>query len=85
MGAAPVGTHRPALPRTRRGPRYTALLDKASGNQTLYALRTVYHRLTTACAATVLGLATPPGGGQADETTWSTDPVDASDIVLIPK
>ncbi|MEU9321430.1 alpha/beta hydrolase [Streptomyces sp. NPDC048295] len=40
----------------------------------------LWHRLTTACAATVLGLTPPPGGGQSEETAWSTTPVDAADI-----
>ncbi|MFI8962776.1 alpha/beta hydrolase [Streptomyces sp. NPDC053493] len=41
-----------------------------------------WHRLTTACAAAVLGLAPPPGSAQHDESAWSTGPVDAADITL---
>ncbi|WP_280919281.1 alpha/beta fold hydrolase [Streptomyces sp. SPB4] len=40
----------------------------------------LWHRLTTACAATVLGLAPPPGDGRSDAAAWSTEPVDAADI-----
>ncbi|MFJ3633346.1 alpha/beta hydrolase [Streptomyces sp. NPDC090112] len=42
----------------------------------------VWHRLTTACAATVLGLASAPGGDPSDERNWSSDLVDADDITL---
>ncbi|MFI9065598.1 alpha/beta hydrolase [Streptomyces sp. NPDC053429] len=42
----------------------------------------LWHRLTTACAAAVLGLAPSPGGDRCDEAAWSTDPVDAADITL---
>ncbi|MCB5167329.1 alpha/beta fold hydrolase [Streptomyces bambusae] len=41
----------------------------------------LWHRLTTACAATVLGLAPPPGAGQSPDTPWSPEPVDAADIL----
>ncbi|MFE5773317.1 alpha/beta fold hydrolase [Streptomyces sp. NPDC056485] len=42
----------------------------------------LWHRLTTACAATALGLAEPPGGGQSEETAWRTELVDAADVPL---
>ncbi|MFE9931908.1 alpha/beta fold hydrolase [Streptomyces sp. NPDC005533] len=42
----------------------------------------LWHRLTTACAATVLGWAPPPGGGLPDEPAWENQLVDACDINL---
>ncbi|MGV9316702.1 alpha/beta fold hydrolase [Streptomyces sp. NPDC003691] len=42
----------------------------------------LWHRLTTACTATVLGLTAPPGGGRSEETVWSAEPVDAAGITL---
>ncbi|MFJ6793761.1 alpha/beta fold hydrolase [Streptomyces sp. NPDC091268] len=42
----------------------------------------LWHRLTTVCAATVLGLAPPPGEGRCDETAWTPGPVDAADLTL---
>ncbi|MFJ3175277.1 alpha/beta fold hydrolase [Streptomyces roseus] len=52
------------------------------GRHTMIRDARLWHRLTTACAATVLGLGPPPGGGQSDERTWSTALVDADDITL---
>ncbi|MEU8776534.1 alpha/beta fold hydrolase [Streptomyces sp. NPDC048606] len=42
----------------------------------------LWHRLTTTCAAAVLGLTEPSGSAQDTATAWSTTPVDAADITL---